>query len=49
MREYSDAKRALERLARLKASGALSDAEFQRMKAGVLGNPDDIRRSANRR
>ena len=47
--EQSGTVSALERLARLRASGALSDAEFQRMKAGVLGNPDGIRRSADRR
>ena len=47
--EQNDALSALERLARLKASGVLSEAEFQRMKAGVLRDPDDIRRSANRR
>jgi hypothetical protein len=47
--EENETLSALERLSRLRASGVLSETEFQRMKAGVLGTPDDIRRSANRR
>ena len=35
--EENDALSALERLARLRASGVLSEAEFRRMKAQVLG------------
>lgn len=47
--EENETLSAMERLARLRDSGALSEADFQRLKAGVLGSTDDIRRSANRR
>jgi hypothetical protein len=47
--EENETLSALERLSRLRASGVLSETEFQRMKAATLRSPDDIRRSANRR
>ncbi len=47
--EENEALSTLERLARLRASGALSEAEFQRLKAQLLGTRNDVRRSANRR
>jgi hypothetical protein len=47
--EENETLSSLERLARLKASGVLSETEFQTMKAEVLRNPDEVRRSPNRR
>ncbi len=40
---------ALERLAKLRDAGVLSETEFQGMKAAMMESPEDIRRSANRR